>query len=1141
MRLFADCGFYPQGKPPGGGTPLTQNYFPEKFSAAGQIPRAHMKAISIIGLSSLLLLGAASSLSADLVPVPDLGLRVERGFQVTLFADNNLAPDTWCMTTDANGRVVVGNGLSIRTLHDDNNDGVADRAVEFARVERGVMGLCFDGNSLYAVADGWLERFDDANGDGVADGPPTRLLPIGFGEHGGHAIRQGPDGWWYVVGGNDSAFTAEKHVTLDGSPILRPEAGALLRLTPEGDQSEIIAHGFRNPYDFDFNAAGDLFIYDSDAESDAFLPWYAPTRVYDVGYGQHHGWRLTGYKRSWPRPDYYNDTVPILARVGRGSPTGVACYRHFQFPEAYQGGLFLADWTFGRIYYLPLDANGASYTRTEPQVFIEPIGTQGFAPTDLAVGPDGSLFVSIGGRKTRGAIYRVQHSNTPAPAPSLLALLPNADLNNVLAAPQPLAAWSRALWKPAATRLGVQPFNQIFADESADVSFRIRAIEVLTEMFGGVPAARIRTVVRSSVPEVRARLAWSLGRTPGQNAVPVLLDLALDGSATVRRAALDAIADQIHLFTGASLVRVAQDGLNHADKYVRLAAARVASRLDQAAWEQLTTAIPPYSAGVNSAAVAQAWRTPDLQIHPEMIPALTNLLALNRDPLVRADAVRLIIYALGDWHWNSPAIEVNTGYENPALLPNEFNVAALRRATRDLIPSRHPQLDQEAARLLAMLEDDDARTPRTFLNFITESSSATSDFHYLACLARLRAVVPELSGRVASAILVLDRKLDGQSARVKQNWNLRLVEVVQQLVRHDPALADALLRHPQLATSRNVFLAQIFEGDRKITAARRFLAAAKADATFPWTPELVSLLSLLPAAEVTPYFRYQWANVSLRDELLPRLAEKPVPVDRPKFLAALSSTQPAVVRTSLGALLQLPADPTGTNLIAPLRLLHRSLAEPSAQPVRALLVTLLATNLKQNFKIEEPATRDAATLRRTYQPIFDYVGRTYPGLIRALSADDQDDPLKWNALWPVVPWVHGDATRGAVVFEQRSCAACHGQAGAIGPDLAGAAQRFSREDLMNSVVFPSRDIAPPYRTTTFRLRNGETHTGLVAFESADGWIVQTGAGTSVRVNSAEVVSRQPGHLSVMPAGLLNGLKPQDLADLYAYLARLTAK
>jgi putative heme-binding domain-containing protein len=155
-----------------------------------------------------------------------------------------------------------------------------------------------------------------------------------------------------------------------------------------------------------------------------------------------------------------------------------------------------------------------------------------------------------------------------------------------------------------------------------------------------------------------------------------------------------------------------------------------------------------------------------------------------------------------------------------------------------------------------------------------------------------------------------------------------------------------------------------------------------------------------------------------------------------------------------------------------------------------------------------------------------------------MNAEDNDDPAKWNAIWHATKWENGDAERGAEIFSQRACAVCHRSPGQIGPDLAGVAQRLSPVDLMNAVVFPSRDIAPPYRTTTFRLRTGEVHTGIVAFESADGWIVQTGAGTSVRVNASDVILRQPGTVSVMPSGLLNGLRPGEIADLYAFLRTL---
>jgi len=97
--------------------------------------------------------------------------------------------------------------------------------------------------------------------------------------------------------------------------------------------------------------------------------------------------------------------------------------------------------------------------------------------------------------------------------------------------------------------------------------------------------------------------------------------------------------------------------------------------------------------------------------------------------------------------------------------------------------------------------------------------------------------------------------------------------------------------------------------------------------------------------------------------------------------------------------------------------------------------------------------------------------------------------------------------------------------------------RFSVADLFNAIIFPSRDIAPAYRTTTFATRAGETYTGIVAFESADGVILQTGATTTVRLAENEIVSRQPSNLSLMPSELLSGLKASDLADLYSYLKR----
>jgi glucose/arabinose dehydrogenase len=104
------------------------------------------------------------------------------------------------------------------------------------------------------------------------------------------------------------------------------------------------------------------------------------------------------------------DVVAPVTTLERGSPTGVACYRHTQFPKKYQGGLFALDWTFGKVYFVSLIPNGSTY-RAEKEVFLSATGDNGFAPTGIAVHPKtGDVYISVGGRGTRGAVYRVRRT-----------------------------------------------------------------------------------------------------------------------------------------------------------------------------------------------------------------------------------------------------------------------------------------------------------------------------------------------------------------------------------------------------------------------------------------------------------------------------------------------------------------------------------------------------------------------------------------------------------------------------------------------------------------------------------------------------------------------------------------------------------
>ena len=115
----------------------------------------------------------------------------------------------------------------------------------------------------------------------------------------------------------------------------------------------------------------------------------------------------------------------------------------------------------------------------------------------------------------------------------------------MLRAPQPLDAWSRARWEPLARKLGPRPFLEAVADEKRDETDRIRAVEVLTELFHGLPPETADAARHWSAPRVRARVAWSMGRVFDPRCRDGLQELAKDADPRVSVAALSALADHI--------------------------------------------------------------------------------------------------------------------------------------------------------------------------------------------------------------------------------------------------------------------------------------------------------------------------------------------------------------------------------------------------------------------------------------------------------------------------------------------------------------------------------------------------------------------------------------------------------------------
>jgi hypothetical protein len=134
-----------------------------------------------------------------------------------------------------------------------------------------------------------------------------------------------------------------------------------------------------------------------------------------------------------------------------------------------------------------------------------------------------------------------------------------------------------------------------------------------------------------------------------------------------------------------------------------------------------------------------------------------------------------------------------------------------------------------------------------------------------------------------------------------------------------------------------------------------------------------------------------------------------------------------------------------------------------------------------------------------------------------------------------------DFARGRRLFGAAACVRCHrfaGEGGAVGPDLTSVGGRFGVREILEATIEPSKVISDQYQPTVFDLVNGDTVVGYVAnYSSGKIKVVEDmlkpGDFTDVKV--ADISSRSPSPVSMMPPGLLNTLTAAEVQDLVAYL------
>jgi putative heme-binding domain-containing protein len=1108
-------------------------------------------------------------------PQGDLPFAVPDGFRVSRVADDALAHDCFCMTLDGQGRPVISGPGYLRTLVDQDNDGVFDRAIEWTKsIKAGAQGLWFEKSTLYYVSDGGLWKSQDNNSDAIADGNPTRVLEIPTGgEHDSHAIRRGPDGYWYLMVGNYagaiSKINSDPQAPVSSGSGQRPRAGTLWRISPDFSKRGVWAHGLRNCYDFDFLPDGQPVTYDSDDEREASLPWYRPTRVLALGPGSDGGWCGAAWK-----DDDYRVTMPTtLARLGRGSPTGVAVYDHHVFPTKYHGAVFVLDWTFGRVLAVyptgNLPVEQQTPNKIPSEIFMQPSGSIGFAPTDICIAPDGSLLVSVGGRGTTGAIYRVATIGNAEPpqVASPFSSLPDAQsLAGILDAPCPWESWSENRWKPLVTPESLEAMSRLITGElkpdpaagnlspSKVAQYKQRAAQVLTRLGIRLTSDRIVQAAKSDSSASRSAAWWLIGRGLLTPADEQKLIRDLGGLPAV--SAIDPVEEATPwetVFGNAQLRhRLEAIGLR---RWPMGSWSRFAVPDDLSGntlrrswlWALNRSNQPPSVKDLgNKVDVLEAklfFGAPKNGLDIGALESLGAWLSANRTSMTPRDQMECLHAmqaALGDRRGTLPSQSdvpadaldgVRAVYTSRMTEPvrNSWADWALYFA-QQAQKSGQVALQAEAIRTIGMFESSDPKFTEYLFEQIDPTSHPTSDIHVLCALAQSTSKrTEEQTLKTASTLSQIVRKIKARGLYSDNQWPTRLKQLIGALSKKDGALGTAYAALSEPLIGDDLVVVAAFSEDVQNLIKQR---VRRDLANLPLESWDVPVIKFAVSGSIDPILRTTLRKAceveSLRPVCLELLAKEPDEAEYELYVNALESGDRSSWSSAWKALEKITQMQAAREYPLLAKLVSASLNSNGSLP-RSSVLQRARLAAKELSKPEPPASESWKDWETYYS--------------KELAESQQADwvlpsvQVNLEALAGELKGLAGDPQRGKVLY-QAKCAQCHGGQTALGPALTGVAKRFSTLDLLRSIYEPSRDVSDRYRVMHVLTVDDEILSGLVIYQASDGVTLQAADGKIFRINADLIKQKGNSTESLMPKGLLEGKTSQDVADLITYMQSL---
>jgi putative heme-binding domain-containing protein len=226
-------------------------------------------------------------------------------------------------------------------------------------------------------------------------------------------------------------------------------------------------------------------------------------------------------------------------------------------------------------------------------------------------------------------------------------------------------------------------------------------------------------------------------------------------------------------------------------------------------------------------------------------------------------------------------------------------------------------------------------------------------------------------------------------------------------------------------------------------------------------------------------------------------------------------------------------------------------SEPDPVVQQAALSALAGTRPGSVWLLE---IHDKKELPDNLQPMVARLMRNSPYVDlrnRALAAfppPGKLDPKKLPDI-AVLAKRRGDALHGkeliiASIKSDLQCLKCHtiqGTGSNVGPDLSAIGTKASRENLLESILFPSKAVADQYLTWVVETKQGLVLTGLLVEETAEHITLRDANAKDTRISKTEIETRAKSPESLMPSNLLAYMTEEDLVDMVEYLLELKSE